>query len=190
MAAFRTILEDDPDGISDWVERKTKWTALGSSPRSIEMRTVQGVTTYTIDGQQYDRLEDVPEQYRELFADREGDGYPDFLPPIRQLGLGRWMDRAPPVIDVPAEPGAETATDQRAEPTPGYPVDKAMSREDLTPASERESDEEAIPLRSCRDDLEFRGESGSDRFFVILMGLAAFLMAVAVAVALYGLGGP
>ncbi|MBN2450011.1 MAG: hypothetical protein JXR77_06460 [Lentisphaeria bacterium] len=45
-------------------------------------------TRYVINGVEYTRLEDVPESYRELFADRDGDGVPDRLAKLAEEGRG------------------------------------------------------------------------------------------------------
>lgn len=43
------------------------------------VRRVQQTTTYEVNGVRYDRLEDVPPQYRKFFEDADGNGIPDIV---------------------------------------------------------------------------------------------------------------
>src|SRR5262245_34223730 len=45
----------------------------------MEFESSKRVVTYTVNGVKYDRLEDVPEQFRVLFKDADGNGIPDIF---------------------------------------------------------------------------------------------------------------
>ena len=46
---------------------------------SSRINRVESVVVYEINGRKYHRLEDVPNEYRSLFADRDGNGVPDVV---------------------------------------------------------------------------------------------------------------
>lgn len=80
---FRTFFEDkDGDGCPDWVQNNMASMQGFASANSLEMTTVNGVTTYKVDDRQYNSLDEMPEEHRALFEDRDGDGLPDAFPKI------------------------------------------------------------------------------------------------------------
>lgn len=85
---------------------------------NVESRTVNGATTYVVNGRTYTRLEDLPPEARRLLADADGDGIPDLLqapgmPFARRPGVlaheTDWRPLAPAAPAAPAAPLAAPA---------------------------------------------------------------------------------
>ena len=82
-AKYRAMFEDaDGDGRPDFIQIAIPNGLFGGTSQSVEMSTVNGVTTWRVGDRQYGSLEEMPPEHRALFQDRDGDGLPDFLPNI------------------------------------------------------------------------------------------------------------
>lgn len=98
---FRKLLEDrDRDGCPDWIQDHAAAPGSARSSRTIEMTTVNGVTTYKVDGRQYDSLEAMPEELRSLFEDRNEDGLPDVFPGWPGVAQAEFPEGPRPAADV------------------------------------------------------------------------------------------
>jgi hypothetical protein len=74
----RPLFEDeDRDGRPDWVQARMDQIRDGARSATLEVRTVNGKTTYKAGGKEYGSYEELPERYRGLCEDRDGDGMPD-----------------------------------------------------------------------------------------------------------------
>jgi hypothetical protein len=112
-AEYRSLLEDrDGDSLPDCVKHPENLARVAGSAGGmrLNMTNANGATTYSIGDRTYHRLDDVPPEYRPFFADKDGDGVPDFVqdpqalsalgsPQLRKnvvirfepLGLGAWL---------------------------------------------------------------------------------------------------
>ena len=52
---------------------------MRSNDDRIHRSTLKTTTTYTVNGVRYDRLEDVPAEFRKLFEDKDDNGVPDIV---------------------------------------------------------------------------------------------------------------
>jgi hypothetical protein len=88
-AEYRAMFEDaDGDGRPDFIQNAIPDGLFGGTSQSIEVSTVNGVTTWRVGDRRYGSLEEMPPEHRALFQDRDGDGLPDFLPNFSQMSLG------------------------------------------------------------------------------------------------------
>jgi hypothetical protein len=58
---------------------------------NIKSETINGVTRYFINGNTYERIEDVPEEYKKYFQDKDDNGIPDHIDEVftgKGAGLG------------------------------------------------------------------------------------------------------
>jgi hypothetical protein len=75
---YRALFRDeDRDGRPDWVQARMEQIRDGAFSARLEVRTVNGKTTYRVGDKEYGSYEELPEQYRALCEDRDGDGMPD-----------------------------------------------------------------------------------------------------------------
>lgn len=89
---LRKLLEDaDGDGIPDFAERLLDQVGqMGAQTSSVraEMRTSGGVTTYRVGDREYQSLEEMPPEHRELFEDADENGIPDKFESMMGGGIG------------------------------------------------------------------------------------------------------
>ena len=79
---FRAMFEDrDGDGLPDVVQQHME-AGRHVSARSIEMRSVNGVTTYKVGDREYRSLDEMPPEHRELFEHLAHAGLPDRVPNV------------------------------------------------------------------------------------------------------------
>jgi hypothetical protein len=143
---FRSFFEDkDRDGCPDWIQSQMESMGSRLCSDSIKMTTINGATTYEVGGQEYHSLEEMPQQYRALFEDRDGDGFPDVLPEMRGLPPAGLPEEPPPAIN-PADHQAER---------------RQLAEQEVRQAHCRRSSDER--------DFEFPGETRGNELLLLLL---------------------
>jgi len=68
-----------------------------------ESKSVKSWTRYVVNGQEYRSLDEMPEQFRAMFEDRDGDGCPDWIQDKIAAGRHAFPVAAGPPVAVPPE---------------------------------------------------------------------------------------
>ncbi len=190
---FRKFLADkDRDGRPDWVEDEMQ--RLRSYPTGrVEVRAVNGATTYKIGDQQYNSLEELSQPYRALPEDRDGDGVPDLFDQVPRPGSGSLRDKFPQAFNA-------LAGRTRAEPGPREEAIDAIVLDDPPQSSSdseiqrprrRAEPIEKVPYRDPGHDrdLEFGGESSGGAVFLLMLFVPPVVIVALLGLYLSGLLG-
>lgn len=166
-AEYRAMFEDaDGDGRPDFIQNAIPDRLFAGSSQSVEMTTVNGVTTWRVGERKYDSLEEMPPEHRALFQDRDGDGLPDFIPNICGKSLAA-------SLDAQVHEGGASEGDVEA----GEPPAAAMSGEPLSSHNSTGSRQPASFERPLRDDFAPPGESRNGPLLAVVFVLLTIVSA-------------